>query len=561
MDERLDTHCRAKHPSHLVSDFCLPVGAVAPGSRHKDTTPRRSKVLSLFTGRSLAPNFEAGSKLLSGIKVQLEEIDVSLWQLNKARKWTTPAKNLLFQVQQGNFDLVCVTLRVHGMSRALFANSSGPSPLRSRRYPYGFPWLTAHSKRAVDEITIQAATLMVYAFATMTRRSTGLLLFASEERGEAHFGEPCSWWQSSELQLVSRLGAHRVAFYTCDIAKRWGVTQLDKAGSMGVLSNFRLPVSSAAGWPRISESREYRGPLSAKCSCGAQHESIKSQKASSPAIHATVCAEFPKALHRLPEENGELNTSCSNRLGNAVFSPVQDADSPALFLLSGQPRLQALLRSFSEQPDDICTVKVLPVTKECEKELRFDQVGGKEQTKSSRSEGSGVVVVGWRAGGGGFGAAGPSRSTVAKTVSKGVKRFASDVFTEACGSQLGKCGVARAVEPIPAELSSNLSECETARALETVENVSPSSLLNHTQEDSGTDVDGMPWETGLMSWSERARSKPTRECVSRVKQVQHWHLHVGRVTPGMPEVMLGELFHCETARPARSDREIRRDAQ
>ena len=99
MDERLDSHCSAEHPSHLVSDFCLAVGAVAPGSRHKDTTPRKSKVLSLFTDRSLAPNLEAGSKLLSGIKVQLEEIDVSLWQLNKARKWTTPTKNLLFQVQ------------------------------------------------------------------------------------------------------------------------------------------------------------------------------------------------------------------------------------------------------------------------------------------------------------------------------------------------------------------------------------------------------------------------------------------------------------------------------
>ena len=249
------------------------------------------------------------------------------------------------------------------MSRALFANSSGPSPLRSRRYPYNFPWLTAQCKRAVDAITIQAATLMVYAFATMTQRRTGLLLFASEECGEAHFGEPCSWWQSAELQLMSNLGIHRGAFYTCEIAKKWRVTHLSKAGSMGVLSNFRLPVSCAVGWPRISESREFEGPLSAKCSCGTQHDSIKSQKVSSPAIHATVCAEFMSALHRLPEEKGELNTSCSNGLGNAVFSPVQDADSLALFLLLGQPWLQAMLHSFSVPPVGICPLKVPPVTK------------------------------------------------------------------------------------------------------------------------------------------------------------------------------------------------------
>ena len=103
---------------------------------------------------------------------------------------------------------------------------------------------------------------------------------------------------------MSKLGAHRGAFYTCEIAKKWGVTQLSKAGSMGVLSNFHLPVSCAAGWSRINESREYEGPLSAKCSCGTQHESIKSQKASSPAIHATVCAEFLTALHKLPRDRG-----------------------------------------------------------------------------------------------------------------------------------------------------------------------------------------------------------------------------------------------------------------
>ena len=169
----------------------------------------KSKILSLFSDKSQAPQFKEGTELLAGTAVNLEEIDVSLWQLDKVRKWTQAAKNLLFQIQQGNFDLVCVTLPVHGLSRALFANSSGPSPLRSRRYLYGFPWLTAQSKRAVDAITIQAATLMVYAFATMTRRSTGLLLFASEERAKRTSGSralggnhqicsSCQIWEHTE---------------------------------------------------------------------------------------------------------------------------------------------------------------------------------------------------------------------------------------------------------------------------------------------------------------------------------------------------------------------------
>ena len=54
VDESRKTLCREKHSSQLVSDACLPVCAVGPRSRHKDTSPRRSKVLSLFADRSQA---------------------------------------------------------------------------------------------------------------------------------------------------------------------------------------------------------------------------------------------------------------------------------------------------------------------------------------------------------------------------------------------------------------------------------------------------------------------------------------------------------------------------
>ena len=236
---------------------------------------------------------------------------MSLRQLAKVRKWTQAAKNLLFQIQRGSFDLVCHLASSWHVSCSVckqFGTNTASQSQVSLRFHLA--------------VTIQAATCLVYAFATMTRRSRGLSLFASEERGDAHFGESCSWWQSSELQPMSRLGAHRVC-----------VTRLRKAGSMGVLSNFRLPVSCAVGWPRLNEARKYMGPVSGKCSCGTQHESSKSQRASSPAIHATVCAEFLTALHRIPKDLVELNTFCSRELGNAVFSLVQDTD--CTFLVVG----------------------------------------------------------------------------------------------------------------------------------------------------------------------------------------------------------------------------------
>ena len=57
VEESRKTHCREKQSSQLVSAARLPVCAVGPRSRHKDTSPRRSKVLSLFADRSQAPLF------------------------------------------------------------------------------------------------------------------------------------------------------------------------------------------------------------------------------------------------------------------------------------------------------------------------------------------------------------------------------------------------------------------------------------------------------------------------------------------------------------------------
>ena len=109
---------------------------------------RSLKVLSVFSGQELAPRVQEGAALISSAKTaQVKEVDISTWQLDKHRTWTTPAKELLHSVQQQSYDLVFVTLPTEGMSRALFANAQGPAPLRNKQYPYGFPWLSQHAKR------------------------------------------------------------------------------------------------------------------------------------------------------------------------------------------------------------------------------------------------------------------------------------------------------------------------------------------------------------------------------------------------------------------------------
>ena len=142
-------------------------------------------------------------------KVQETLADVSGWDMDKSHRWNQDAHRLLLDISQGKFDMVWITLPTQGMPRTLFANANGPSPQRSRRYPYGFPWLPQQGKRATNAVTIHAATLLVLAFAAMTQKGTALVLTTSEERGEAHFGEPCSWWQTAEVRYLAKLAATR----------------------------------------------------------------------------------------------------------------------------------------------------------------------------------------------------------------------------------------------------------------------------------------------------------------------------------------------------------------
>ena len=70
------------------------------------------------------------------------------------------------------------------MIRPLFANKQGPSPLMSKMYPYGFPWLSHHTKRVNDAVTTETAFLLFLAFATMTRKNAAMRILE----------KPCSCW-------------------------------------------------------------------------------------------------------------------------------------------------------------------------------------------------------------------------------------------------------------------------------------------------------------------------------------------------------------------------------
>ena len=279
----------------------------------------------MFSGQELSPRVEEGAALLAGdMSVKVKTVDVSSWLLDKYRAWTPAARELVHSIQQQSFDLVFVTLPAKGTSRALFANKQGPAPLRNKRYPYGFPWLSQHAKRVNDSITVDTAFLLTLSFAAMTQNNTGPVLFASEERGQAHFGEPCSWCQTEDVQHLAELGANRGALYSCELVHKWTEQRSVKAGSLGFMVDFCAKAKEVKeGWPNIkSPEQTYEGPLSKHCGCGHSHQLLSLPKAKETNISPSVCAHFLQSLPRLPEGRGQLNTLKLRGNGAYFFSPL-----------------------------------------------------------------------------------------------------------------------------------------------------------------------------------------------------------------------------------------------
>ena len=144
--------------------------------------------------------------------------------------------------------------------------SSRPEHGQGKSYPCGYPWLSQHTKRVNDAVTIEAAFMLALALATLTQNNTALALLVAEG-GKAFYGEPCSWWQTEEVRLMSEVGATRSALSSCELVKKWTKQNRDKPGSMGIMTNFCVQCPELhEGWPQLSEAPlSHVGPLPVMC--------------------------------------------------------------------------------------------------------------------------------------------------------------------------------------------------------------------------------------------------------------------------------------------------------
>ena len=185
----------------------------------------------------------------------------------------------LQRISEGEFDFVPASPPCNTVTRVQFANAWGPCPVRSREYPFGFPWNDKDAQEKCDNGTalmgfgVQALQAASRAKRSSEWRRTRGLLEHPEDLGEAPRGDPASIWQFREPQeLELSDGYFRGALYQCEIA------EVDYSKPTGLLTDVSVMSHFLrVGWPEFDHSgkrRNYCGPLPPRCSCGRRHQGL-----------------------------------------------------------------------------------------------------------------------------------------------------------------------------------------------------------------------------------------------------------------------------------------------
>ena len=75
-----------------------------------------------------------------GVKLEMTEIDLQIsdeHDMSDEDRW----QELVTKIKKGDFDIIIMSPPCSTWSRAVWANRLGPKPVRSREFPFGFPWL------------------------------------------------------------------------------------------------------------------------------------------------------------------------------------------------------------------------------------------------------------------------------------------------------------------------------------------------------------------------------------------------------------------------------------
>ena len=240
---------------------------------------RSCRVLYLFSGASRKASVASFlQELAAGAEMEFEvhEIDIQ-----NSIEWDLADKSLqrrlLQELAEGTYHVVLITPPCSTWSRVRGANCRGPPMIRSRAYPWGFPWLSKrHLKDAeLGNVLIRFMVEVLQVLEQHPRSAEGALVLVFGEHPE-DLGtiwreedgmrmEPASIWQLAELRALvteqNPLQLSTIAFNQCC----WGAPYRKPTRLLTNLSLLKHWGPST--WPQFDSQGRYAGPAIDLCTC------------------------------------------------------------------------------------------------------------------------------------------------------------------------------------------------------------------------------------------------------------------------------------------------------
>jgi hypothetical protein len=143
----------------------------------------------------------------------MTEIDLQISEehdMSDEDRW----QELITKIRNGEFDIIIMSPPCSTWSRAVWANRLGPKPVRSREFPFGFPWLKGDLKEKAELGTL----LVMRCIETLevAPAKTVCLWEHPEDLGRSRNGTPASVWQLEALRAVAKKrGMESIVFHQC----------------------------------------------------------------------------------------------------------------------------------------------------------------------------------------------------------------------------------------------------------------------------------------------------------------------------------------------------------
>ena len=254
--------------------------------------PEILSVLYLFAGKERRADVGDHLRTLcaaTGLQVKVVEVDILRDPVKHDLLSDQAWAELVRRVSDHEFQMVMATPPCNTHSRVVWANSQGPRPLRSKRYPMGFPWL-----EGAQLLKCRQANLLVSRSLEIAALAASIGAFFLIEHPEdlgttATGGDPASIWSLEEVfQLQRNTSATTCVFFQCTFG-------LDAQKPTRLLGTLPMMAGQQwRSWPKFTNQGKYLGPL--PMGCGHKHKRLTTGRNSLGEFNTASLAMYPSEM-------------------------------------------------------------------------------------------------------------------------------------------------------------------------------------------------------------------------------------------------------------------------